>query len=119
MPAATFNLTGRHIIEQGVPYSLLLRYPGNLVGAVVSSQIRKSYGGLEVLANFTVGSMIYDPLIDKTLIPLSLSVAQTRLLPVPLPSEHWVYDVMIQIGDELMRSFQGKVHVSAGATVNA
>jgi hypothetical protein len=116
MPAATFNLTGQHIIEQGVPYTLLVRYPGSWVGVVAKSQIRKTYESLEVLAEFALWSVMYDPAIDKTLVSLLLTATQTRLLPVPLPSEHWVYDVAIEIAGEPLRLSQGKVHVSPGAT---
>jgi hypothetical protein len=118
MPAAIFNLTGQHIIEQGVPYTLLLRCPGNLVGAVVSSQICKTSGG-ELLATFTVGELIYDATIAKTLISLTLSATQTQGIPVPLPSEHWRHDVLIDIGGEMLRVQQGKVHVSPGVTDHA
>jgi hypothetical protein len=117
MPAAIFNLTGQHIIEQGVPYTLLLHYPGNLVGAVVTSEIRNLAG--ELLAAFTVGDLVYDPAIAKTLIPLTLSATQTQSIPVPLPSEHWRHDVLIDIGGEVLRVQQGKVHVSPEVTVRA
>jgi hypothetical protein len=124
----TLDLKGDYAIRQGVPYSMTIRYPGNIIGAVIRGQIRKGFGGA-VLANWILGALTYDAVSDRTTIPLSLTATQTQGYPyplndpaigvhrmdegLPLPPKgtFWVYGVEGELGGNRFRILQGKVEL--------
>lgn len=122
------DLKGELAIRQGIPYSMTIRYPGNITGATIRGQIRKGMGGA-LLSNWTIGALSYDAVSDRTIIPASLSSAQTQGypyplndpllgkheadqgLPVPPRGTFWVYGLEGDLAGARFRVLQGKVEV--------
>lgn len=116
MPAATVDLDGDRIIEQGSYWSLEILYPGNVMGAYLRGQIRKGYGG-EAIAELQLLQPDYDEDADKTRFTLFLRAGTTAKMPLPLNGEFWRYDVLLYLPNEdPRRLLQGKVFVSPGIT---
>lgn len=84
------------------------------------SQIRDDYGGT-LLASFQVGSITYDSGANKTLIPLFLTAAQTKLIPATEPTRYWVWDVELVLGtgQDPLRIAEGKIEIDPEVTLDA
>jgi hypothetical protein len=109
--AQILDLYGEYAIEQGVPYSLTLRYPGNVASAVFTMKVRKSPRST-ALINATATSATFDSGTGKTTIVFSLTAAVTGGLPNQnlQALERWVYDVQGKNGSaDPFRVCQGKV----------
>lgn len=117
MTAATFDLNGDSIIEQGSYWSLTIRHPGNLAGASLKGQIRRDYKS-ESLQSFRFTPFTYDADTDKSMALMFLNSGQTQLLPMPTTSAgFWRYDVKLyRPSQDPIRLIQGKVYVSPGIT---
>jgi hypothetical protein len=83
MAQTQLDLKGNYAIRQGMPYTLTIRYPGNITGAIVRGQIRKGIGGA-LLANWAIGALTYDAVSNYTTMIASLTTAQTQGYPFPL-----------------------------------
>jgi hypothetical protein len=73
-------------IIQGSQYQLTLRYPEDLTGQFLFSQIRKAFAQDEgittrPLASFNFSPLVYDSNIEKTIITMQLSASDTGKLP--------------------------------------
>lgn len=117
MPAATLDLVGEQIIEQGSFWKLTLRYPGNVEGGRIRGQIRKDFAG-ELLASFQFAGGVYNAEQDKTAYELFLRAQSTESIPVPPVGQFWLYDVLFIAPGQTdpIRILQGKVAVSPGIT---
>lgn len=121
MPAATVNLTGDRMIEQGASWRLLLLWNGdsspiNLTGYTARMQIRKSATSSAALLELTTeNSRITLGGVAGT-ITLTLTAADTAAIT-------WtsgVYDLeLVDSGGGVRRLIQGAVRVSREVTRTA
>jgi hypothetical protein len=128
MAQTQLDLKGSYAIRQGMPYTLTIRYPGNITGAIVRGQIRKGIGGA-LLANWAIGALTYDAVSNYTTMTASLTTAQTQGYPFPLDDPivaahrtdqglpmpprgtFWVYGIEGELNTNRFRILQGKVEV--------
>ena len=116
MTAATLNLTGNFIIEQGAYWQLQIVHPGDLSNAYLKGQIRRIYGG-EVLADFRFDAPDYDAGSNETLFTIYLNASQTLKFPAPDEDDNWRYDILLFDGrNDPVRLLQGSVELSLGVT---
>lgn len=114
MTAATLDLTGDSIIEQGSYWSLMIKYPGNVETAQIRGQIKENFGG-KILASFHFQEPFFDEDINKTVFLGYLFAAETRKIPVP--AQHHVYDWLMYLeNQDPFRLLRGNVFVSPGVT---
>lgn len=112
MPTPRFDLTKQYAIEQGVRYDLTLFYPGDLTAGTVRGQIQDRYDRT-VLADWSVGELVYEVAKQRTKIPLFLTAVQAAAIPCT-QSTQWAYaiEVEMSIGAEPIRLLRGSVEVT-------
>ena len=110
-------------IQIGRSYDVNFLYPGDVSTATAAATIRDDTigNGGNVLADFTQGTIFYDAVTDKTLIPLSLSDTDTETIPpsteirgdrLQSPDKYWQWDAyMIFNSKKIILALDGQVQV--------
>lgn len=91
MAAVHLDLVGPLSIDQGFPWELLLRIPGDVRQASFRGMIRKSLA-LEPIAVFRFGTPQFQPEQNLTEIPVLLTSAQTKEIEATV-SSYWIYGI--------------------------
>lgn len=116
MPAATFNLTGDNVIEQGSGWEILIKHPGNMTQSSMKAQIRPHFDG-NVLAEFRFDAPTFNVQLGQTTFRMWLAASQTQKLNPTKPNEPYRYDVLMYGSlNGPIRILQGTVEVSPGVT---
>lgn len=82
-----------YIIDRGACSKLSFIYPGNVTAATVKASIKARFGDQTTLAEFSVGTPVYNGTTNKTSFLLELTAAQTIALPV---NKKMVFDIFLQ-----------------------
>lgn len=115
MTAATYDLNGEAIIEQGAFWSLTIRYPGSVVDGYFRGQIKTDFGG-DLVADIRNDPPTFSAVNDETSIRFYLNASQTKQIQVP--DDFYRYDIiMFPPNRDPIRLLQGKVFVSPGVTL--
>lgn len=111
------NLTGDLAIQQGSKFSMLIRYPGNIVdgGVTFAGQLRTRPGG-KLLTSFQFATPVYNASIGKTEILATIPAASTSAITDGIL--HGSYDIEMTVeGYGTVRLFPGKFEIDPEVTV--